>query len=150
LVELVHVDHVRDRAQLVDRAQRAAALDADLDRDQEEHRDRHVDHVVDRGLDPLDELGQRGRADPDLQRAETHAQARHDQQHEQPDRHAQPDERAADPGRGLRSAVCDPLELAHDGREPRAGEAPLHPPRQLPDRALDLVGVEGAIGHAGL
>jgi len=146
----VHVDHVGDRAQLVDRPERPVALDARLDRDQEEHCDGHVDHVVDPGLDALDELGQRGSADPDLQRAEAHTQARHDQECEQRDRHAQPDERSVDPCHRGRGMLGDLLQLADDRGESRAGEAQLHPSRQPFDRALDLARVEGAIRHAGL
>ena len=56
LGELVHVDDVRDRAQLADGGQRAAALDARLEGHQEEDAGAHQHHVVDAGLEDLDEL----------------------------------------------------------------------------------------------
>ena len=143
----MHVDDVRDGAQLLDGFQRAPPLDARLQREQEEHARPHQHDVVDARLQHLDELERIQRLLGRMQRDARVGQPRGDDRDEQRHQDAQAEDGPPDPFRALARQRGDAVQLAADAGEAGSGEALLDAAAQQRDRLGDGIGVEDEIGH---
>ena len=145
----MHVDDVRDRAQLADRGQGPAALDARFQREQEEGAGPHEDDVVDAGLEELDELEDLQGLVRAVQREHGTGQAGGDDREQGAHADAQPQDRGGDPGRALPGLPGDAVQLAAHAAQAGVGEALVDAPAQERDRARDRVRIEAEVRHGG-
>src|SRR6185503_2611772 len=145
LGELVHVDDVRDRAQLADRGEGPAPLDPGLEGQEEEDARADEHDVVDPGLQELDELEDLDRLVGAVQRDHGAHEAGGDDRHQGGHADTQTQDGSGDPGRSLPRLAGDALQLAAHAAEARLGKALVDALSQQRDRARDRLHVEGEV-----
>jgi hypothetical protein len=142
LRELVHVDDVGDRPQLVDRLERPPPLDPALEREQEEDARAHEHDVVDARLERLHEVEEREGLVGESHLHDRAHEARDNERDERTHGCPQGEDRTREPGGALDRPRRDLLQLPPHAGEARIREPHLDPQAELGDRVLYVADVE--------